>query len=83
MNNFEKYFFSIGSLRYRFLGCYSVNFSPKTIPRNSFCIINSDSATSLGTHWILIARKGDQFYFGDSLGKNVDQKLLIQKYSIQ
>ena len=74
----RKIIFSIGSLRYRFLGCYPANFTPKTLPRNSFRIINTDVATSPETHWILIARKGDQFYFGDSLGKNVEHYKNIQ-----
>ena len=53
-------------------------FHPKNSAKKYFWIINTDVATSPGTHWILIARKGDQFYFGDSLGKNVDHYKNIQ-----
>ena len=47
-------------------------FHPKILPRSSFCIINTDVATSPGTHWILVARRDDQFYFVDSFDKNID-----------
>ena len=67
----SKIISQIGQLNYKFLGCFPADMVPKIIPRNKFCIVNSDKSTSSGTHWLMLANLNDNLYFGDSLGNRI------------
>ena len=60
------------NLKYKYLGSFPADMVPFNIEKNSFCIINSDTSTEPGTHWVMIADRDGILYFGDSLGRPLD-----------
>ena len=61
----------IGVLKHKFCGSFPADLVPSTLPKNSFCIINSDVSSQSGTHWIVLVNKHGKLYFGDSLGQRM------------
>ena len=68
----EKIVALIPVLKYKFMGCYPSNLLPNDIPENSFYIVNTDVSNGRGIHWILLARKNSCYYYGDSLGRDIN-----------
>lgn len=72
MDNLQLYstIQKIPMLKHFYLGSFPADFVPrKTLPYNKFCIINTDNSDKSGTHWIMLARRDNYFYYGDSMGK--------------
>ena len=61
----------IPGLKYKYLGSYPADYVPP-LRESSFAIINTDRSDRLGSHWILIAKKGNVNYYGDSLGQSLE-----------
>lgn len=67
-------------LKYKYLGSYPADFCPEP-QNNSFVIVNIDSSFEIGSHWVMIAKKGNKLYFGDSLGRDIrTYKVLAHKF---
>ena len=67
MDNFQlqKVINQIGVLKHRYLGAFPADLVPEILPRNRFCIVNTDNSNQAGTHWLLIANRNGVHYFGD------------------
>ena len=72
----------IPGLKYKYLGSYPADYVPP-LRESSFAIINTDRSDRLGSHWILIARKGNVFFYGDSLGQSLEmyRDIVIDNHS--
>ena len=56
-------------LKYKFAGVYAAdNSPPPNIMNGNFIIVNSDKATQMGTHWLLLCNRNNKYLFADSLG---------------
>ena len=71
MDNYQllKVISVFGHLKYRYLGSFPSDLVPERIPNGMFCIVNIDRSDQGGTHWILFANKDGRVFFGDSMGK--------------
>lgn len=63
--------YKIPCLKFKFVGCFPADMTPKQLDENRFFIVNTDRKGSVGTHWLLVARRNNKIYYGDSLGKNL------------
>ena len=55
-------------LKYNFSGVYAAyNFS-SNLENGNFIVVNSDTATRMGTHWFLLCNKNNKYLFADPLG---------------
>lgn len=55
-------------LKYKFAGVYAADNFPIDVKVNTFIIVNSDKATQMGTHWLLLCNKNKKILFADPLG---------------
>jgi hypothetical protein len=53
-----------------YLGCYPANVQPLGITANCCWIWNTDESGDSGTHWIVVWKDGDKFFFFDSYVKS-------------
>ena len=59
-------------LKYKCVGVYAANKFPP-LPQNIFQIVNASKAGHVGSHWLLLCRKGaKELIFADPLGLPVD-----------
>ena len=58
-------------LKYKFSGVYAADNVPSLERRNSFQIVNADSSSLAGSHWMAVCRRGDTIIFADPLGKSL------------
>ena len=65
-------------LKYRYRGSFRPDYVP-TPDKDTFAIINTQSSTMQGQHWIMIANSRQILYFADSLGRK-KYCLLKQQY---
>lgn len=63
-------------LKHKFAGVFAAN-NFKPLKPNSFQIINESPAYHKGTHWIVMARRGEKIYFADPLGKGIENYPII------
>ena len=55
-------------LKYKFAGVYAAdNFSPN-LKNGNFIIVNSNKATQMGTHWLLLCNRNNKYLFADPHG---------------
>ena len=66
-------------LKHKYVGSFPADNFPPLVFNNSFIIVNTDSLYKPGQHWILLARKGNRIFFGDSLGNQISDYSLIYK----
>ena len=55
-------------LKYKFAGVYAADNFPLSLKNDNFIIVNSDKATQMGTHWLLLCNRNNKFLFADPLG---------------
>ena len=61
---------SIGILKHKYTGSLPADMIPETLPAESFFICNTESSKKPGSHWVMVAKKKGNVYFGDSLGND-------------
>ena len=62
-------------LKYKVAGVYAAdNSPPPNLKNGNFIIVNSDKATQMGSHWVLLCNRNNKYIFADPLG------LLLNKY---
>ena len=44
-------------LKFKFRGVYAADNYPLKLPVNSFIIVNASRAESIGTHWVILAKR--------------------------
>ena len=73
-----SFFDTYPNLKKNFLGTFSIDTVPKTIPVNHFLICNTDTSSGSGLHWFALFRfsKQDLECF-DSLGISQEKKDLL------
>ena len=49
-------------LKYKFRGVYAADNFPTNLTDNSFIIVNISTSASIGTHWILLCQKDQNFF---------------------
>ena len=54
-------------LEYKFAGVYAADNSPPNLMNGNFIIVNSDKATQMGTHWLLLCNRNNKYLFADPL----------------
>ena len=57
-----------GCKTHKFHGVFATNNFPRNMKRNRFIIVDAATAENIGTHWLLLCRKHNQFLFADPLG---------------
>ena len=57
-------------LKFKYLGSFPADLRTRYLPTNTFFIINTDPSTQPGSHWILVANKNGNLFYGDSMGEN-------------
>lgn len=67
----------ISILKYKYLGSYPANFIPK-LKNQSFVIVNTETSDSDGEHWILLANRGGNIFYADSMGLPLERYQNIQ-----
>ena len=55
-------------LKYKFAGVYAADYFPLNLKNDNFIIVNSDNATRMGTHWLLLCNRNNKYLFADPLG---------------
>ena len=55
-------------LKYKFAGVYAADNFPPNLKNGNFIIVNSDKATQMGTHWLLLCNRNNKYLFADPLG---------------
>ena len=55
-------------LKYKIPGVYAANNFPPNLKHGNFIIVNSDKATQMGSHWLLLCNRKNKYLFADSLG---------------
>ena len=58
-----------------FIGAYPYDGLPNKPPGDFSIIINTDSKSGAGDHWLALVRKESVFYFHDSYGRHLDDEL--------
>ena len=68
-------------LKYKYLGCFCpiTALSLDSMPNNTFQIVNSTSKP-LGQHWLVIVKKDNVCYFGDSMGLKIEHYKELKKF---
>ena len=61
---------NIGILKYKYIGSFPADMIPETLPAETFFICNTESSKRPGSHWVMVAKKNGNVYFGDSLGND-------------
>ena len=64
-------------LKFKYLCSFPADLRLRYLPTNKFCIINTDPSTQPGSHWILLANKNGNLFYGDSMGE------FLEKYGIK
>jgi len=59
-------------LKFKFRGCFSRDAFP-TLLNNAFVIVNTDTSTQPGEHWLLVASKNSTILLYDSFGRDFQQ----------
>ena len=57
-------------LKYKFGGVYAADSFPLNLKVNTFIIVNSDKATQIGTHWLLLCNRNGKYLCADPLRLN-------------
>ena len=52
-------------LKYKFAGVYAADIFPPNSKNGNFIIVNSDKATQMGTHWLLLCNRNNKYLFAD------------------
>ena len=55
-------------LKYKFAGVYAADNFPLNLNNDNFIIVNSDKATQVGTHWLLLCNRNNKYLMADPLG---------------
>ena len=58
------------NLSYCYLGCFASDTFPRILD-NTFCIVNSETRSSHGDHWLLILNRNKKFYIYDSFNRSI------------
>ncbi len=67
----------IPELKHKYMGAYPADFIPQ-LPLNTFIIVNIDAAYMEGSHWITVANRGGDIFYGDSMGLPLERYKNIQ-----
>ena len=59
------------TLKNKLHGVFTANNFPEKMKRNSFLIVNTATAQNIGTHWLLLCRKNNQFLFANPLDQPI------------
>ena len=56
-------------LKFKFRGVYAADNYPLNLPVNSFIVVNASRADSIGSHWVMLAKRYAYpvLYFADPL----------------
>jgi hypothetical protein len=68
-NNVELYNYGRQLLGKRFIGVFSQDTVPTSLPAKCFFIFNQDKRTGHGIHWLACYKSGKTFYVYDSFGR--------------
>lgn len=80
-SDFNQYFDKFPFLKHHFLGIFSIDNLPKSIPLRKFLICNTDFSSGDGIHWFCFVKSNNNFIeLFDSLGVTQTKKELIQNY---
>lgn len=80
-NEFDLYFEKFPYLKNHFLGIFSIDNLPQTIPFRKFLICNTDIASGKGIHWFCCVKTCTKFIeLFDSLGFDVIKQNLFKTY---
>ena len=82
-SSLQAFISKIPELKYKYLGSFSAQNSIPVdgMKPNTFQIVNTSN--SIGEHWVVIVKggaSGNMLYFGDSMGKRVEQYKNLQKF---
>ena len=55
-------------LKYKFTGVYAADNFPPNLKNGNFILVNSDKATQMGTHLLLLCNRNNKYLFADPLG---------------
>ena len=75
-------------LKYKFVGVYAADNFPVTFEPDTFMIVNSDKSKDEGSHWVVVARRGNDYVFGAPLGlpiyryKNISDRLAYADFGL-
>ena len=65
----------LSHLNFKYPGSFRADLRPRYLPKNTFRIIKTDPFTQPGSHWTLLANKGEKLFYGYSMGE------MLQHYS--
>jgi len=57
--------YSIAILKHKYIGSFPADMIPETLPEETFFTCNTESSKRPGSHWVIVAKKNGNVYFGD------------------